>query len=174
MKKWTKGRKKEIVEYLTKEIKNSKIKILGNFSKLKVAEMQKIREGVKQQGGNLMVLKNNLIEIIFKNLSKDEAISEFINGPTFIVWSKKENEIEIIKTLLEFEKSIGKVEIKGGILDNEIIGKDKIQELGKLPGKKELQAQIISLIRSPHIRLANSIKSPIIKIVNILKQIEQK
>ncbi|MCS7181230.1 MAG: 50S ribosomal protein L10, partial [bacterium] len=94
MKKWTKKRKEQIVEKLTNEFKNSNINILGSFSNLTVLEMQKMRQMVKELGGNVMVLKNNLINIIFKNLSKDEAC-RFISGPTFVIWSRQENEIEI-------------------------------------------------------------------------------
>ncbi|MCM8807551.1 MAG: 50S ribosomal protein L10 [Candidatus Omnitrophica bacterium] len=173
MKKWTKKRKREVVEMLTEEIKNSKISILGNFSGLNVAEMEKIRDAVKQNGGNIMVLKNNLLEIIFKNLSKDESISKFISGPTFIVWSKEEKEIEIIKSLLNFQKDTGKIEIKGGLLYNEIVDKAKIEEISKLPGKKELEAKVIYLLKSPSVRLIYSLKSPILRVINVLKNLNK-
>lgn len=173
MNKWTKKRKEEIVEKLTEEFKNSKINILGSFTKLTVSEMEKMREEIKQVGGNIMVLKNNLIEIIFKNLSKDEAC-KFISGPTFVIWSNKENEVEIIKSLLNFQKDSGKVELKGGLLNGEIIDRKKIEEIGKLPGKKELQAQIIYLMKLPSLRMVNSLKAPVMKLVNILNQIKTK
>lgn len=173
MNKWTKKRKEEVVEKLTNEFKNSKINILTNFSKLNVSEMKKIRDSIKSIGGNLMVVKNNLMEIVFKNLSKDEAC-KFISGPTFVVWSDKENEIEIIKSLINFQKDTGKVEIKGGLLNGEIIDKNKIAEIGKLPGKKEIQIQVLYFLKMPSIRLVNSIKSPLTKIVNILNQIKDK
>ncbi|MCM8785222.1 MAG: 50S ribosomal protein L10 [Candidatus Omnitrophica bacterium] len=173
MKKWTKRRKEEVVQNLTNEFKNSKINILGTFSNLKVSEMQKIRESVKELGGNVMVLKNNLANIIFKNLSKDE-VCKFISGPTFIVWSSKENEIDIIKSVLNFQKDTGKIEIRGGLLNGEIIEKSKIDEIGKLPGKKELQSMIISLVKMPTFRVVNALKNPITRVINVLNQIKTK
>lgn len=173
MKKWTKKRKREIVEKLTEEIKNSKISILGNFSGLSVGEMEKMRNVVKEKGGNVMVLKNNLLEIVFKNLSKDEGISKFISGPTFIVWSKEEKEIEIIKSLLEFQKDTGKIEVKGGLLYNEIIDKGKIEEISKLPGKKELEAKLIYLLKNPSLRLVYALKNPIVRVINVLKNLNK-
>ncbi|HOK57165.1 MAG TPA: 50S ribosomal protein L10 [bacterium] len=86
MKKWTKKRKEEVVKKLTEEFKNSKINILGSFSNLTVSEMQKIRDSIKEFGGNVMVVKNNLIDIVFQNLSKDE-VCKFISGPSFVIWS---------------------------------------------------------------------------------------
>ncbi|MCM8804015.1 MAG: 50S ribosomal protein L10 [Candidatus Omnitrophica bacterium] len=173
MNKWTKKRKEEIVKKLTEEFKNSKINILSSFSGLSVFEMKKIRDSIKNVGGNIMVVKNNLIEIIFKNLSKDQAC-KFINGPTFVVWSNKENEIEIIKSLIDFQKNIGKIEIKGGVLNGEIIDNNKLTEIGKLPSKKELQSQILYLLKMPSIRLVNSMRGPIRKLVSILNQIKEK
>ncbi len=171
--KWTRERKKEVVEILTEELKNSKINILSSFSGLTVFEMRKIRESIKNTGGKMMVVKNNLLDIVFKNLSKDE-VCKFINGPTFIIWSNQENEIEIIKSLIEFQKDTAKLEIRGGLLKGEIIDKNKIFEIGKLPGRKELEIKLVYLLKMPSIRLVNSIKSPMIKIVNILNQIKER
>ncbi|MGB9677710.1 MAG: 50S ribosomal protein L10, partial [Candidatus Ratteibacteria bacterium] len=153
--------------------KNSKINILGSFSNITVLEMQKIRDSIKELGGNVMVVKNNLINIVFQNLSKDE-VCKFINGPSFVIWSSKENEIEIIKSVLRFQKDTGKIEIKGGLLNGEVIGKDKISQLGELPGKKELQGMVITMIKMPTVRLISSLKSPMTKVVNILNQIKSK
>jgi large subunit ribosomal protein L10 len=173
MNKWTKKKKEEFVKDLTDKFKNSKINILTSFSKLSVSEMKKIRDSIKDFGGNMMVIKNNLIEIIFHNLSKDE-VCKFISGPTFIVWSNNENEVEIIKKLVEFQKDTGKIEIRGGLLNGEILDKIKLEEIGKLPPKKELQSQIIYLVKMPSIRLINSLRSPIVKVINILNQIKTK
>ncbi|HOM26485.1 MAG TPA: 50S ribosomal protein L10 [bacterium] len=173
MKKWTKKRKEEVVKKLTEEFKNSKINILGSFSNLTVSEMQKIRDSIKEFGGNVMVVKNNLIDIVFQNLSKDE-VCKFISGPSFVIWSSKENEIEIIKSVLNFQKDTGKIEIKGGLLNGEVIEKDKIDQIGKLPGKKELQGMVITMIKMPTVRLVNSIKSPMTKLINVLNQIKSK
>jgi len=171
MVKWTKKRKEEFVKTLTEKFKESKINILASFLKLSVFEMRKIRETIKECGGNMMVVKNNLVEIIFQNLNKDE-VCKFISGPTFIVWSNNENEVEIIKKLVEFQKDTGKIEIKGGLLNGEIFNKAKLEQIGKLPTKKELQGQIIYLIKMPSIRLINSLNAPILKIINILNQIK--
>ncbi len=168
-KKWTKEKKKEVVNMLTEEIKNSIIIILGSFSNLSVGEMEKMRSAIKEIGGNIMVVKNNLLEIVFKNLSKDEAIPKFISGPTFVIWSNKENEIEIIKSVLNFKKDTGKIEIKGGFLNDEIIEKRKIEEIGNLPGRKELYGRVVYLMKAPLLRLLNSINSPIIRVLNVLK-----
>jgi len=173
MKKWTKNKKEEVVKKLTEEFKNSKINILGSFSNLTVLEMQKMRESIREVGGNIMVLKNNLINIIYQNLSKDE-VCKFISGPSFVIWSNKENEIEIIKSVLNFQEDTGKIDIKGGLLNGEIIGKDKINQLGKLPSKKELQGRVITMIKMPTIRLVNSLKGPITRVINVLNQIKSK
>lgn len=173
MKKWTKNRKVQVVNILTEEFKKSKINIFSSFLNLKVSEMQKLREMISQQDGKMMVVKNNLVNIVFQNLNKNE-VCKFLNGPVFIVWSDKEKEVEIIKSLLNFQKDTGKIEIKGGILNGEIIDRDKINEIGRLPGKKELQMQLIFTMRMPVIRTINALRGPVSKLVNILNQIKTK
>lgn len=173
MKKWTKKKKEEMVKLLTEEFKNSKINILGTFSGLTVSEMQKMRESIKEVGGKLMVLKNRMVEIILKNLSKDEAC-KFINGQTFVIWSSQENEIEIIKSILKFKEQTGKIEINGGFIGTETLNREKIEQIGKLPGKRELQGKIVYLLQLPILRLINSLKGPIVKTINILNEIKTK
>ncbi|HOK57164.1 MAG TPA: hypothetical protein PLF90_07530 [bacterium] len=59
-------------------------------------------------------------------------------------------------------------------MNGEVIEKDKIDQIGKLPGKKELQGMVITMIKMPTVRLVNSIKSPMTKLINVLNQIKSK
>jgi len=173
MKKMNKSGKEKLVKWLTKELKESKIYILGNFSGLSVSEMQNLRENIKEKEGLIKVVKNTLLERTFKNLSQDKAV-DYLEGPVFIVWTKDGDEVEILKNIYSFSKKIGKIEVKGGAINNEVVDRNFFEKLSKLPPIKEIQAKVIYDIRFPVIRVINSIKGPIVKIVNIVNQIKEK
>jgi len=173
MKKMNKSGKEEIVKWLTEEIKESKILILGNFSGLSVSEMQNLRESIKEKEGLIKVVKNTLLERTFKNLSQDKAV-DYLEGPVFIVWTKNGDEVEILKSIYSFSKKTGKIEVKGGVIDNKVVNREFFEKLSKLPPIKEIQAKVIYDIKFPVIRLVNSIKAPLVKIVNIVNQIKEK
>jgi len=173
MKKMNKRGKEEIVKWLTEELKKSKIYILGNFSGLSVSEMQNLREGIKEKAGIIKVVKNTLLERTFKNLSQDKAI-DYLEGPVFIIWTKDGDEVEILKNIYSFSKKTGKIEVKGGVINNKIVDREFFEKLSKLPPIKEIQAKVIYDVRFPVIKLINSIKAPVVKIVNIVNQIKKK
>ena len=173
MKKMNKNKKKEIVNWLTEEFKNSKIYLLVNFSGLSVLEMQNLRQLIKENNGDIKVIKSSLIERAFKNLSKDEAVN-YLGGPIFVVWTKDGDEIEIIKKLYAFGKRVGKIAVKGGVINNKISDAEFFEKLSKLTSIKEIQSKLIYVIKFPVIKITNLIRSPGVRIVNILNQISQK
>lgn len=173
MKRMDRKKKEEIVKTLTEEIKSNKINILASFRNLSVPEMQKLRQEVKKKEGNLKVVKNTLMEIAFKNLSLDEAC-KFLDGSIILAWTKKDDEISLVKSLIDFRKKVGKIEIKGGILRGEIIQSDYVEGIGKLPGINEIRVSVVSYLKMPIVRVVNSIKFPAVKLVNVINQIKEK
>jgi len=173
MKIMNKTKKREIVDWLTEEFKNSTIIVLGNFSGLTVSEMQNLRQSVKERYGNLKVIKNSLIERAFNNLSQDECIN-YLEGPIFVIWTREGDEVEIIKDIYSFQKKTGKIKIKGGIVNNKTVDANFLEKLSKLPSIKEIQIKIIYNIKFPVIRVINSIRGPVVKIINIVNQIKEK
>lgn len=166
-----KDKKIDLVKMLTEELKLSKLNLLVNFSGLSVSEMQDLREQVNENG-KLMVVKNSLIERTLKDLGQNE-LCEYLEGPIFVVWTVEKDEMGIIKKLVGFKKRIGKIELKAGFLNGEIISTEEIESIGKLPGRKELEALVVSYIKMPVVRVINSLKYPAIKMVNVLNQIKE-
>jgi large subunit ribosomal protein L10 len=173
MKRMNRKKKEEFVEMLTEEIKTSKINILANFSGLSVPEMQNLREEVKKADGNIKVVKNNLVEKALKNLSKDE-LCKFLDGPMLLLGTKEQNEIGVTKSLVTFIKKKGKITLKAGLLNGEIIDSDYINRIGELPGEKEIQGKVVFYLRLPVVRLVNSVRFPMVKIINVINHIKEK
>lgn len=172
MKKLTKERKKEFVEMLTDEIKTNNINLLVSFSGLSVPEMQQLRIELKESGCKMMVVKNTLLEKAYKNISYDEMCKE-ITGPVFVIWSKESDEIGVVKNLFNFKKKAGKIDIKAGIIGKKIFSSADLEIIGKLPGRKEIEARIVWNLKAPVVRIINSLKYPVTRIVQDFKQMAE-
>ena len=169
-------KKKEKIEWvkkLTEIMKESKINIFASFLGLSVKEMQDLREMVKEKEGQMIVIKNKLTERVFKNLKKDELCS-LLDGPMFVVWTKGKDQIGVIKSLFEFMKKNGKIKVKGALSQDEFLTVEKLEQLSKLPGLKELQSSVVNYIRLPVIKIVNDLKFIIGNIVNIINKIKEK
>ena len=172
MKKLTKQRKKEFVDMLTEEIKANNINLLVSFSGLSVPEMQQLRIELKAAGCRMMVVKNTLLEKAYQNVSYDEMCKD-ISGPIFIIWSKESDEIGIVKNLFSFKKKAGKIDIKAGVLGKKIFTSADLEMIGKLPGRKEIEANIVWNLKAPIVRIINSLRYPVTRVVQDFKQIAE-
>jgi len=170
MKKMTRERKKEFVDTLTNEIRKNNINLLVSFSGLSVGEMQQLREDLKETGCKMTVVKNTLLEKAYKNMNCDD-MSKQITGPVFIIYAKSDDEIGVVKNLYEFKKRTGKINLRAGFISNRILSSEDLELIGKLPGRKGIQAKIVLSLRTPALRIVNSIKFPSMKLVSDLHQI---
>ncbi len=108
-----------------------------------------------------------------KNISMDQP-ADILKGPTLLIWTRDGDEIEIIKTLITLKEKTAKLYLKGGIFNGKIISSETLEEIGKLPSRKDLQKIIIGNLKSPFFKIIYSVKNPMTKIVNILNEIKLK
>jgi len=172
MKRLTKTYKQELVAGMTDALKENTISILANFSGLSVKEMESLRRSLREKKGRVAVAKNTLIGKAFENVGRTE-LSDRLKGPIFLVSGTGDDETGLIKTLLDFRKKSGKIELRGAIMGGDVLDSAQVERMGSLPGRRELQAMVIGTLRSPARRLVYSLRYPGSRLVNALKQIGQ-
>ena len=176
-------KKSQIVEELTEKLKKAKSFVLADYSGLPVSQQQELRSQIKAAGGEFTVAKNTLLKLAFQNSqfpispgsTEDPRQSRDnfqLEGPTAILFSY-EDEIAAIKVLVNFSKEFELPKIKAGFFEGEIIEKEAIFALAEIPGKKELQAQLVYTINSPISRLVNVLSSDIRKLIFIISNLKR-
>lgn len=170
-----KNDKSKIVKFLSEELSESKLYVFAEFSGLSVTEIEDLRKGIKKISGRVMVVKNTLLKRAFQTLSisMDEA-GKFMEGPNILIWSRTGDESEIIKEILRFSRNSNKIKVKFGVLNNAFLNSEDIEHLGKLPGKKLLQAMLIGSIRAPLSNVVYNVKYPLTRLVMVLKTFSEK
>ena len=76
----------------------------------------------------------------------------------------------LAKTLVDYAKENEKFEIKGGLVDGEVVDVDAIRALAALPSKDELRAQLMATIRSPMQTLSSTVYALLGNLRNALEQ----
>ncbi len=173
MKKMDRQKKEKLVGFLSETINGNRINLVVSFSRLSVPDMQKLRGSVSRFDGNMMVTKKTLLQKTFENLDRKE-MSDYLDGPILVVWSRQDDEVALIKSLLSFKSKKGKIFIKCGLIDREVFGEDDIALLGRLPEKKELEAKLVGVLRYPLTRVVNTFKFNISRVIADIKQIKEK
>lgn len=145
------------VEAVTEQFNNANAAIVVNYRGLNVAEVTDLRKQLRDAGVSFNVIKNNIAVRAAKEAGYDE-LSDLFKGPTAVAFSD-EDPIAPAKVLKHFADNTEAVEIKGGILENEVATLDKINAYAALPSREESIATIASMLQSPVRKFAVAVKA---------------
>lgn len=157
----------EIVDNLNK----STVAVLADYRGLTAEEMTELRRGLRDSGVNFKIFKNTLATIAARETGLGD-LEEMLVGPTAIAFGF-DDPIALAKMLNDFAESHDALEIKGGILEKQIITSAKVEELAKLPGRDQLIAQFIGMLNMPLVRLVTVLNKPVRDLAVTLGQVAQ-
>lgn len=153
------------VNRLKESLAQSKIAIFADFRGMVAWEMSQLREKLKEQQADLMVVKNTLTKIALELLGRKEGIKLLV-GPTAIIFGYRD-EVSSVKVLAEYKD---KLALKGGLMNGHVLSADQILNLATLPPKEVLLGQVIGGIKSPVNLLVFTLSSLMIRLIEILKE----
>ncbi len=136
--------------------------VFVDYRGLTVEQITKLRDGLREKNSQLKVFKNNFAKVAFDELKNDE-VAQYLSGPTAIAMIH-EDANESAKVLFDFAKDAPALKVKGAWVENELYDAAKIEELSKLPGKKQLIAMLMSAINGPAQKLAATLQAYVEKL----------
>jgi large subunit ribosomal protein L10 len=120
------------------------------FRGINVAQVTELRRRIRERGGRYVVVKNTVAKraIAGKPLAQ---LGQHLSGPTAIAFGA--DPVSLAKVLTEFVKEAPVIEFKAGLVEGRPIAADQVGEIAALPGRAELIAKILFLVKSPVARL---------------------
>jgi large subunit ribosomal protein L10 len=160
--------KEQLVNEMAESLNKAKTVILVNYQGLKVKEIQELKKNLREQGVGFQVVKNTLFKIALKNngIGFDESV---LDQPVAVVWGLTD-EVLPAKITVEFGKTAEKMEIIGGLVNNQFADVNMIKQLAALPGREELYAKLVGTLNAPMSRLVNVLQGNLRGLVYILNQ----
>lgn len=131
--------------------------IFADYRGLTVEQITTLRNQLREKNCAFKVVKNNFARIAFEEMDI-KNVSEYLAGPTAVALSSEDTN-EVAKILYDFAKDTPVLEIKGGLIDNELYDSVKLEAFSKLPGKKQLIAMIMSTINAPIQKVAATLQA---------------
>jgi large subunit ribosomal protein L10 len=166
--------KKQIVNDLVEDIKNSTHFYLADISGLNAEQTTMLRRKCFESELKLMVVKNTLIKRALDqtDLAIDE-LNDILEGPTSIIFTEKG--AEPAKVIKEFRKKNDKPLLKGAYVEESVyIGDDKLEDLANIKSKEELIGDLILQLRSPMNEVISSLKSGSNILSGVMKTLSEK
>lgn len=156
--------KAELATTLNEVFSNSGVVVVAHYSGLKVAEMQKLRQEMKQAGASVQVAKNRIAKIALEGTDV-AGISPLLKGPALLAYSK--DPIAASKVAVNFAKTNDKLVILGGAMGATTLNADGVKALASLPSLDELRAKLVGLVQAPATKIAQVVNAPAAKLARV-------
>ncbi len=157
----TRAQKEEQVAELKEKFGRATSIYAADFRGLDVKGASELRRRI-HRGGNgdyeYRVAKNSILKRASSDLPA-EGIASHFEGPTAVAISYADP-IGLAKILTDFSKDHQVFEIKGGLVDGEVVDSSQIAELAELPSLDALRGQMIGLIQAAATQLVRLLGTP--------------
>ena len=143
-----------ILDEVVARIKDSDYCFIINHGGVTVAQFAKLRKALRALDSRLLVVKNSFLGKVAKEKGWSDEVNAMFAGQSAVVTGHGEP-TAVAKAIMEFVRdSAGKASVKGADYDNKIVDAAMVEALSKVPGKNELRATLLMLLKEPATRLA--------------------
>lgn len=149
--------------------------IFTRYQGLSVAQLDVLRQRLKQQGVVFTVVKNNIFRIALaqKGLMEPSQMDSTLVGPLAVVFAKTELP-QAAKVLKEFKKEHEALAIVAGVLDKTYYDANGIESLAGLPSREELLAKIAGSLNAPASQIAGLVNNIMASLARAIKAVGEK
>ena len=143
-----------ILNEVTARVKDSDYCFILNYGGVDVVKIGAFRAALKGHDSRLLIVKNTFLAKAAKEKGWSDEVQAMLTGPTAIVTGKGEV-TAVAKDVMDFVNgSDGRASVKGADYDGKIVDAAMVEALSKVPGKNELRATLLMLLKEPATRLA--------------------
>jgi large subunit ribosomal protein L10 len=139
--------KETLVEEIKTRLTSVEGLIMVDYRGLTVKEMQELRGKVRDSGAEICVYKNRLTQIALRELAMP-SLDEYLTGPTAFVFAGADA-VAPAKALQDFSKAHPALEIKGGLVQNQVVDAAAVKMIASLPSREELVAKLMGVLLNP-------------------------
>lgn len=166
----TKEKKKEIVNDLIDKLSRQKSVIFFDYTGLKVSQFQELREKLREENIDCVVVKKSLIDLALEKAAFKNLKIRDLPGQIALVFGYNDvDEVLPAKILYDFSKKNEDLKIITGLIQSEYLENEAVISLAQLPTKKELLARLINSVSAPIYGLNNALQGNLRKLIYILK-----
>ncbi|MDX6535374.1 MAG: large subunit ribosomal protein [Gaiellales bacterium] len=158
--------KREIVERLVTQIKESKALIVTDYRGLTVTQTAEIRNALREAGASFHVAKNTLARLAAEQADRPTLV-EFLEGPTAIAFIA-DDPVPAAKKLSEVARQTRILAVKGGVMNGHTLTADQVRQLGELPPRDVLLSQVVGAIAGPMQNTVGVLAAPLRDVVAVL------
>jgi len=169
----SKGKKKEELDALKKELGEARNMFVAEFKGMTVAQDTDLRQKIRQTKSKYRVVKNTLAKKAAEG-TPVEGVAKSFDGSTAIAYNVSDP-VSLAKALTAYAKTNPLFVFKAGMVEGRVINLADIANVAAMPSKEELIAKVLFLLNAPAQRLAVALNGVARNLAVVINQaVEQK
>ncbi len=142
--------KKEWGESFKKDLMASTVAVFADYKGLTAVQADQVRKVVRDKGGKIRVLKNNVARVACKDGFSSEVtgVLDGTVGPTMVAFSFGDP-AAVAKAIYDFAKDNDALKLKDSVLGDKKLAAADIEGLAKLPSKEVMVAMFLGVLNAP-------------------------
>lgn len=160
-----------VVEELADKLGRTRGVMLADYRGLSVGESAELRRMLREAGVEFKVVKNTLASLAAEKAGRS-ALRPLLQGPTAIAFVY-EDPVAGARVLSRFAREHKQFSIKGGVLGNESLSPERIQELAALPGRDVLLARVGGGLAAPLVGMAAAMAAVLRQFVGVVEALRR-
>jgi large subunit ribosomal protein L10 len=165
----TREQKEEQVTELKDKFERATSVFVADYRGLGVAQMEALRGGLRAaeaSDSEFRVSKNSVLRLASAG-GAAEGLKEHFTGTTSIAMSFGDP-VALAKALVDYAKDNEEFELRGGLMDGEVLDVTAIATLATLPSLDELRGKIAGLLQAPAVKLARLLNEPAAQMARVV------
>tara|TARA_B110000495_G_scaffold125478_1_gene109155 strand:- start:2622 stop:3146 length:525 start_codon:yes stop_codon:yes gene_type:complete len=159
------------VEDLTDKLSRAKSIYFTEYLGLNVSDVTALRKKFFEGNVEYLVVKNTLLKIATGN-SRIEISDDLFSGSTAIALSYDEP-VAAAKIIKDFLKDHDLPTVKGLVFEGTYHDASQFEKIANLPSKEESLTMLAIMLKSPLQDIVNILSSSMVKLINVLKDVEK-
>lgn len=152
-------KKQQTVDSIVKSFEGAAAIYLLNYEKIPVEKDSLLRRSLKAKGVKYIAVKNTLLKRVFAKM-QISGLDEYLKGATSVMVGLEEDPLLPAREIEAFHKANPDFLVaKSLFLEGKVRPGSDVVELSKIPDRKGMLAQLVSIILGPGSTIAGQIKT---------------
>jgi large subunit ribosomal protein L10 len=143
------------------------VAVLAEYRGLTVAQMNRLRRAVREVDGRCRVTKNTLARRAATASRRYERLTPMLEGPLALILGFHDP-VALAKVAVKFAQELPRLEIRGALLDGQVLPPAEVKALADLPSREVLLAQLLGLLTAPAAHLLRTLQEPAARLVRLM------
>jgi large subunit ribosomal protein L10 len=157
------------VKELAAELSDSQAIFAVDYRGISVPQAAELRAQLREADTHFRVVKNRLT-LRAADVAGTEPLKDWLEGPTALALVKGDAALAA-KTITKVGSEYEVLDFKGGLMEGEVLEPDAFKAIAKLPGRDQMNAQLLGMVASPLTGLVRGLGSMVQGLALQLQQI---